>query len=534
MDKYTCWLQNSLQRVFPSTPVGYTRSLDLTCVRNERVAFQACVRNNLPAKGEVNLGISGEGDCQVRVRRVGYVPMAHHNTETEADELDGVGHIPGYVPDPLFPEQTISMGPFESHAFWITVSVPADAKPVKHELEVTLLSKGDIVGRLTVRLDVRGLVLQPRRDFPVTHWFYADALCDWYKVEPFDEPFWPIAQDYMTNLVQHGSDCQYVPLFTPPTDGVKRPTQLLKVSTPMHGEYWFNFDNVKRWTRLASQCGARYFEWTHLFTQWGVKNAIRVYRNNANPESLLWPPETGATSEVYRDFLTAFLPEFHKFLQEEDLLDKSFFHLSDEPSEEHYENYRSARAMLKDLAPWMKVSDALSDVRYGREGLTDIPIPIISSARDYAKADIPAWVYWCCGPRGRYVQRQMDTPLAKIRMAGWLFYRLKARGFLHWGYNYWYKSQTQEMIDPFTEQAGGWWPTWSYGDDYVVYPGPYGPLDSIRWEVFAESLQDYALLQTLGISPDDTVLADWRDYDDFPKKEGWVRLLRQRLLLTIS
>lgn len=57
-----------------------------------------------------------------------------------------------------------------------------------------------------------------------------------------------------------------------------------------------------------------------------------------------------------------------------------------------------------------------------------------------------------------------------------------------------------------------------------MYPGADGkPLDSIRWEVFAESLQDYAILQTAGILPDDPMLADIKDYADFPRTEEWIQ-----------
>ena len=35
----------------------------------------------------------------------------------------------------------------------------------------------------------------------------------------------------------------------------------------------------------------------------------------------------------------------------------------------------------------------------------------------------------------------------------------------------------------------------------MIYPGKDGPIDSLRWEVFAESLQDYAILQTAAIDP---------------------------------
>jgi hypothetical protein len=55
----------------------------------------------------------------------------------------------------------------------------------------------------------------------------------------------------------------------------------------------------------------------------------------------------------------------------------------------------------------------------------------------------------------------------------------------------------------------------------MVYPGENGPIDSIRWEVFAESLQDYALLQSAGLDPDDPLLADIRGYADFPRHEAW-------------
>ena len=46
------------------------------------------------------------------------------------------------------------------------------------------------------------------------------------------------------------------------------------------------------------------------------------------------------------------------------------------------------------------------------------------------------------------------------------------------------------------------------GDPFVVYPGPDGPVDSLRWEVFAASLQDYALLQEAGVRPGRTVNAE--------------------------
>jgi len=283
--------------------------------------------------------------------------------------------------------------------------------------------------------------------------------------------------------------------------------------------------------KTAQAQGLGHIEWPHLFTQWGAKCAIRIYEGHGGSEKLLWDPETPGVSPTYRDFLGQFLPEFKRFLDAEGLMEKSFFHLSDEPhGEEALRNYRAARAMLRELAPWMKVMDALSDITFAREGLTDIPIPLITVAPEFVREGYPAWCYYWGGPRGRYTQRLLDTPLIKTRMLGWLCYRNRSRGFLQWAYNYWYKSQTRELIDPYQVTDALRWPEWSYGDAFMVYPGQEGPVDSLRWEVFAESLQDYALLQSAGVDPDDPMLAEIEDYAEFPREETWLGGRRKELL----
>ncbi len=466
----------------------------------------------------------------MRVRRVGYVPLAHFSTETPPEELEGLGYLPGLAPDPLFPESEIHAGPYETNAFWINADVPADTRPGPYPISVTLSAEGEETQTLTATVRVHRGVLALRRDFPVTHWFYADALCDWYKTALWQESFWPLLDAYLRDLALHNLDTTHIPAFTPPTDGVKRPTQLLGVSR-QDDRYLFDWTLVRRWIRAARAQGLSHVEWNHLFTQWGAKCAIRVYQGHGEDEKLLWAPETPAVSATYRGFLAQYLPQLRRFLEEEGLTESSFFHLSDEPhGEEHLASYRAARQMLRELAPWMKVMDALSQIEFAREGLTDVPIPILDEAPQFVREGFPAWAYFCCGPRGRYLNRLLDTPLQKIRMAGWLFYRNRARGVLHWGYNYWYKSQTRELIDPYQVSDALAWPSWASGDPFQVYPGKAGPVDSMRWEVWGESLQDYGLLQTAGLDPDDALLADIRDYADFPRDAGWISSRRRHLV----
>lgn len=527
------WLETSLKRVFPRSLPGSPR-LELLAARNSRIAFQACLKNLRLGDLNAECAVLGADQFQPRVRYVGLVPMHHLTPNTELHELEGVEHLPGLVPDYLVPlTKVTSIGPTESRSFWITLHIPADARPGLHQFQVRLSVHGASQHvDLPVTLRLSELVLKPRQDFPVTHWWRGEATWDYYGTEMFDERWWSLTEGQLRNMLDHGSDVVYVPIFFSRRETFRRPCQLLVVDEPNPGEYQFDWSRVRRFVQMCKALGFQQFEWSHLWIYWGVENPIRVYTQRDGEHVMLWPPDTPATSETYLRFLRQFLPAFHEFLIAEDVLDRSYFHLSDEPgSDQHVENYRRARQVLRELAPWMKVLDALSDVRYGQEGLTDFPIPIVSSAQAYVDAEIPHWVYFCCAPQGPWINRFLDTPLAKIRMSGWLFYRLRAQGFLHWGFNYWHKIEREELTDPFNDSSAAAWPMIPYGDPFMIYPGPDGPWDSIRWEVFAESLQDYAILQSAGIKPDDPLLNDIKTYADFPKNEEWLSRTLTKILL---
>jgi hypothetical protein len=524
------WLETSLHRVFPSSPPASRNELTLLSARNQQVSFQAVVRNESTKALDIQCSVENSPDLKIQIRRVGYVPLPHHTTDVPSEEQDGLGFVPGLVPDPLFPEQTAKVGPLENQSYWITVVVPSGTQPGLKILNVELSTtvgkdKTRIaLGHLKAHVDVRPLTLQPRRDFPVTHWWHADAIYEAYKIEPFGERWWQLVEGHMRDMASHGSNMMTVPLFHQRTEIVPRPCQLLDIKVPWPGHYEFDFSATRRFVELAKRNGIEYFEFPHLWLYWEVKHPIHIYRKEGDHWSLLWPADAPATTGPYRTFLEQFLPALHKFLVDEKLLDHSYFHVSDEPGGDAVENYRQARALLRELAPWTngKVLDALSDVEYGKQGLVDLPVTLLPSDEKYREAGIPHWVYFCTGPRGKYLNRLFDTPLAKIRMSGFLFYHLQAKGFLHWGYDYWFKMDTQQVPDLFHEGAGGAWPGIPYGDPFEIYPGPNGPIDSIRWEVFAESLQDYQLLQTAGIPPDSPLLKDLKTYAAFPKSEAWI------------
>lgn len=553
-DNLQFWLETSLQRVYPTSTPGeastaHGKPLLLKSGRNYRLSFQVCVRNTSTSSAQLECSVKGFEGIHTTVRRVGNVPMHGLDTYTPMDELDGKGKIPGLCPDPLFPEQSAHIGPLGTAVFWVSLLVPESVKPgkVTGSANVKLINRFGYMSfdnpeqftqSLPVEVEVADVVVNRRKDFPATLWLSADSIWEYYKIPPFSDRFWVLAQAFIKNLVEHGIDCIYTPIFNirAANENLIRPAQLLRVKRTGEDQYEFDFQDVRRWISLAKKHGANYVEFSHFFSPAPSSAAFpqRIHERDAEKiGDVLWPDDTPATSPTYRKFLEQFIPQFKAVLEEENMLEKSFFHLADEPDgETQIGNYRQARALLAELAPWMKVMDAMSDPHFATERLSDMPIPSIVTAHKFVEANCPAWVYYCCGPRDCYIQRLLDTPLYKIRMSGMLFYKLKAHGFLHWGYNYWFKFCTNQIDDPFADASNRAWPGMPYGDTFAVYPGADGPVDSIRWEVFAESLQDYALLQTLDIARDDELLKDLKDYNVFPKSAAWVDSAMDKLLGT--
>jgi len=535
------WLCDNRRRVYPTSspaelPTFTRKPLRVRCGRHYKAAFQACYRNLLTSSAQIECNCEAPAGIRVRIRRVGFVPMQQLNTDTPPAEQEGIGKIPGLCPDPLFPDKTAQVGPFGTAVFWISIFVPKDAQPglVRGKIQFKLLNRFGYMGfdnpeqfavELPFELDISPVVVQPRKDFPVTIWLSADSIWEYYKIPPFSERFWELADKYIGNLTAHGVNVIYTPIFNIRAEKLKRPAQLLRVRK-VGDNFEFDFSDVKRWLDLAKKHGADYVEFSHLFSPApeSAQYPQKIYdRWDGDIGDLLWPADTNATSDIYRKFLEQFLPKLKALLEAEGMLDKSLFHLADEPDgDAAIARYRKARALLKQVAPWIKVMDAMSDPRFATERLSDMPVPSIVTAHKFAEANCPAWAYYCCGPRAGYIQRLLDTPLWKIRTSGWLFYHLNARGFLHWGYNYWFKFCTDQIADPFADATNGAWPGMPYGDTFAVYPGENGPLDSIRWEMFALSLQDYALLQSAGISRTDPLLAPLKDYNSFPKDPEWI------------
>ena len=211
--------------------------------------------------------------------------MRHRTPHTDLAELDGAEHIPGMVPDPLIPRTKAFVGSFESRSFWITLNIPADARPGLHKLTVRLAPKdGTTAVELPVIVDVSPLVIRPRQDFPVIHWWRGEATWDYYQTGMFDDRWWKLTRDAAREHARPRLGRRVrARLLRPPRD-LQTTVPAPGRGQPSPGVYEFDWAQVKRFTDMARRIGFKKFEWSHLWIYWGVENPMRVYTKRRRPE----------------------------------------------------------------------------------------------------------------------------------------------------------------------------------------------------------------------------------------------------------
>ena len=166
-------------------------------------------------------------------------------------------------------------------------------------------------------------------------------------------------------------------------------------------------------------------------------------------------------------------------------------HIADEPYQPDVDSWREASQKVRAIEPDLKQIDAIEAIHF--EDCLDVWVPKLSHfdrwrpAFDARRDKGEFWYYICCHPFGQtYPNRFIDLPGVRVRTLHWLNYTEDLVGYLHWGYNYW-------QGDPFGPPAKQWGP----GDSHVVYPCDGGPLDSIRWEIERESVEEFEYLKLL-------------------------------------
>lgn len=499
---------SSLQRVFLDGKCDLTEHNSDSALKGERFSYQIAYKSD--EKFFAEIVIDSPISQYITVRSVGNVPseLPVYPRDYEYSERSEAG----LFPDVLFPIENnrVLIKPNNYYALWVTVELPKELNAGDYDIKIKLLRDGEELGENIFSLHVIDAVL-PEQRLIYTQWFHSDGIANYYKVPVFSEEFWSLVESFMKAAVHTGVNMLLTPVFTPPLDtqigGERLTVQLVDVQLKS-GKYSFDFDNFIRWVKLAEKCGIKYFEISHLFSQWGAKYTPKIMADVNGAQKRIFGWETSADSTEYAEFLRAFLPELIKTIRLLGIEKSTYFHISDEPNEEQIESYSKAKGIVAPLLEGFPIIDALSDYSFYKSGVIANPIPCTNDIETFIEKGFPhPWTYYCCGQGGKLSNRFFGMPLSTTRMIGAQLFKYGIEGFLQWGFNFYNSQFSLRSIDPFAvTDADSAFPS---GDSFTVYPGENGAIESVRSEVFYEALQDMRALTLLSekIGKDRTIAA---------------------------
>lgn len=235
-------------------------------------------------------------------------------------------------------------------------------------------------------------------------------------------------------------------------------------------------------------------------------------------------------SETYEAMYADYLRKYEKHLEEKGWLDTAYCYWTDEPFEKDYGWVTDGFALLSQYAPKIRrmlteePSSKLIERLEAKGTNVDIWCPVSylyndAEARKRMAKGERLWWYVCCGPVAPYCTEFTDHPALELRVWLWQTYQRAISGVLIWTTNYWTNDQAypetaqNPYLDPmcYASGPGGMLGYFGNGDGRFIYPPLKiadagradagacldGPVESIRWEMLREGIEDYEMLTTL-------------------------------------
>ncbi len=277
------------------------------------------------------------------------------------------------------------------------------------------------------------------------------------------------------------------------------------------------------------------------FTAWdaAMKRAIDRYHFNSfmlhvqgmgggTFHSRVEPSLLGHTEDTpeYQAAFTGYCRALTRHLREKGWLDKAYVYWFDEPDPKDYAFVMNGFRKLKAAAPELRrmLTEQVEDALVGGPDLWCPVTPNYNheKALERRKHGEKFWWYVCCGPKAPHCGLFIDHPATELRVWLWQTWKRSIDGILVWQTNYWtsptaYPDRGRPQ-DPYEDPMGwvsgystpkGARRAWGNGDGRFIYPPEAaatgrqeqtvldGPVDSIRWEMLRDGIEDYEYLAIL-------------------------------------
>ncbi len=474
-----CFAVSDLVRVFED---GYGlpeagKTIEIFGIRNEYICAQCVVKANQDIEHvTVSLSplmhVNGKSSLPADAVTWNFVGSIRIEENTpNRGETGLVRRAPARFPDYLAEDREVPLGKGQCKAVYLTVRIPRDAEEGIYKGTVTIKTEGGDES-LPLQLTVYPFTLPDERHVMVTEWYSTGKFKQFHGIDASDsERFYQMLSLYAENMAEHRQNVFRVSL------------DLIAGVLDDKGKLTFDFTRFDKWAEVFWKTGRMDLLETGFVAQfreggWSSKEIVlrdfRV-RELSSGRSVTMPG---------KEFLAQLLPALEAHLKEKGWLQKTVFHIADEPSNHNIMSWREASEYVRRYAPALRRMDAIETTHcFDRLEVWVPKLDHLATWYDiYQKAQSQGnelWFYTVgIFQGGSYPNKTVDVPLIESRLLHWLNYRYGLKGYLHWGFNQW-------TDDPFEA------PGQHRGDGWHVYPKKDGLLCSLRWEQMRNGLQDY-------------------------------------------
>ena len=467
--------------------------IELAGLAGEWLSAQVAVRSSRNIKGLSGSlrQLTGQGGAEIpasaaRVRYGGFIPVDETMVLTA---------------DPLLEKKSVDVAANLAQPVWITLKVPRDAVAGLYQGKFELSAASGGHAEFELSLEVLPAVLSEAPDwtFHLNIWQAPTTVALAHKVALWSEEHWRLLERYAENFADHGMNAIMTHIIHDPWDSVRGVADDTMVEWKYPGEF--------------KGAGAGKFEWdftvfdryVELMMKAGVRDKIDLYALVMGPGGTLKADiryldtttgeyrtaEMKVGERIWREAWKAFLPVLRKHLKEKGWFDKAVLGFDEKPE--------NVMGIIFDFilaeAPDFKIASSggfpgderkwADEIVLFFDNITDKSLwqqyePLVREM--HADKSRLITFYTCCMPH--YPNTFLFSQLRESRLLPWLAWEYGFDGYIRWAVNIYPE-------DPWNQPMF----TWPSGDMFFVYPGRDGPLDSMRWELLRQGIQDYEALR---------------------------------------
>jgi len=487
------------------------QAIMIRAARNEAEAAQLVVRPTVSLNGlTVRAGVlTGPRGVVIPAENVEVLKVRYVNVTRPTDKSS----VPGLWPDPLPPlKGPIDLEPNKNQPFWVRVKVPRDVPAGIYSGKIGL-SGQNFDANVTLRVEVYDFVLPDQMTCTTALGFSTGNV---FRYQKLSDPTHrrQVLEKYWANFSAH-----HISPYNPaPLDRLK--VTWPKVTESIKAEQLKPVFDWTAWDKAMEQA----IDYYHF-------NSFRLgipglgggsFHSRREPELLGFSEDT----PQYKAAFTAYCRQLQEHLRSKGWLDEAFIYWFDEPAPKDYEFVMNGFRKLKNAAP--DINRMLTEqVEPKLVGGPNIWCPVSYNykhepAEERRKEGEKFWWYVCTGPKAPYCTLFIDHPGTELRVWLWQTWQRQIDGILVWQTNYWTSSaaypEREHPQNPYEDPMGwrsgystpkGEKRPWGNGDGRFIYPPEAaadahpaepvldGPVESIRWEMLRDGIEDYEYLAIL-------------------------------------